>query len=300
MGTVQSAEVHVAIACTTNMYRVGGHLTGITGTVQLTDNGSDPLSLSGRRRLLLLDAARVSGNVRGCRRDSAGDVALHGHDGLRRGAGCRCHRRRGRLRAHVLGRRQRHRARRNRSRSATTAATTSSSAPDGTLHVSDAPARRRGVFTSRPPGRSGQQCTIANGDGTIAAADVTNVAITCADLHSIGGTVTGLLGGTLVLEDNNKRRRSRHGHRRRHVHVRRQGGAGRRVLGRDRDPAGGPAVLARHDHRHGQRRTSPRSRSRAVATRSRSTRSTLDPRPARSATPTATTCATRPTTSSWR
>ena len=52
----------------------------------------------------------------------------------------------------------------------------------------------------------GQSCTLANGSGT-ADADVTNVTVTCTDdeppppaTHSIGGTVSGLSGGTLRLD----------------------------------------------------------------------------------------------------
>ena len=52
----------------------------------------------------------------------------------------------------------------------------------------------------------GQSCALANGSGT-ADADVTNVAVTCTDddpppptTHSIGGTVSGLSGGTLRLD----------------------------------------------------------------------------------------------------
>ena len=51
---------------------------------------------------------------------------------------------------------------------------------------------------------SGQTCTVANGSGT-ASANVTNVAVSCASAGSgvtIGGTVTGLTGTGLVLQDN--------------------------------------------------------------------------------------------------
>jgi hypothetical protein len=44
-----------------------------------------------------------------------------------------------------------------------------------------------------------QACTVANGAGTIGAADVTNVSVTCTTTSfAVGGTVTGL-SGTLVL-----------------------------------------------------------------------------------------------------
>ena len=50
---------------------------------------------------------------------------------------------------------------------------------------------------------SGQSCSVANGSGTIAAADVTNVAVSCAasPTYSVGGTISGL-SGTVVLRDN--------------------------------------------------------------------------------------------------
>ena len=43
---------------------------------------------------------------------------------------------------------------------------------------------------------SGQTCTVANGSGTIAAADVTNVAVSCASspTYSVGGSTSGLCG----------------------------------------------------------------------------------------------------------
>jgi hypothetical protein len=46
----------------------------------------------------------------------------------------------------------------------------------------------------------GQNCTVANGSGTVGGANVTNVAVSCVVLsYSIGGTVAGLTGGTLQL-----------------------------------------------------------------------------------------------------
>jgi len=50
---------------------------------------------------------------------------------------------------------------------------------------------------------SGQKCGVANGSGT-ANAYVTNVQVTCAAIvtYTIGGTVSGLSGAGLVLEDN--------------------------------------------------------------------------------------------------
>ena len=48
---------------------------------------------------------------------------------------------------------------------------------------------------------SGQTCTVTNGTGT-ASANVTNVAVTCVPSFNIGGTVSGLAGTGLMLQNN--------------------------------------------------------------------------------------------------
>ncbi len=49
---------------------------------------------------------------------------------------------------------------------------------------------------------TGQNCSVANGTGTIAQADIANVAITCAaNTYTVGGSVSGL-NGTVVLQNN--------------------------------------------------------------------------------------------------
>ena len=50
---------------------------------------------------------------------------------------------------------------------------------------------------------TGQTCTVSNGTGTIAAANVTNVAVSCTNVatYTVGGSVSGL-SGTVVLQDN--------------------------------------------------------------------------------------------------
>jgi large repetitive protein len=53
------------------------------------------------------------------------------------------------------------------------------------------------------PSGPAQTCTIGNGSGTIAAANVTNVVVTCATgAFALGGTVSGLVGTGLVLQNN--------------------------------------------------------------------------------------------------
>lgn len=59
------------------------------------------------------------------------------------------------------------------------------------------------VTVKTQPSGPSQSCTIANGAGTIGSADVTNVAVTCATgTFTVGGTVSGLQGSGLVLQNN--------------------------------------------------------------------------------------------------
>jgi N-acetylneuraminic acid mutarotase len=49
----------------------------------------------------------------------------------------------------------------------------------------------------------GQSCSLTNSSGIVAAANVTNVGVSCADIdYNIGVSVSGLSGNGLVLEDN--------------------------------------------------------------------------------------------------
>ncbi|HMD75709.1 MAG TPA: hypothetical protein VKG05_17725, partial [Steroidobacteraceae bacterium] len=64
-----------------------------------------------------------------------------------------------------------------------------------------------GVSVLTPPINPYQDCVIANGTGTTAASDITNVVVTCKTnpnpAYAIGGTITGITGaGAVVLQDN--------------------------------------------------------------------------------------------------
>jgi hypothetical protein len=56
------------------------------------------------------------------------------------------------------------------------------------------------VTVNTQPTTPNQICTVANGSGT-ATANVTNVTVTCVLSYTIGGTVTGLVGTGLTLEN---------------------------------------------------------------------------------------------------
>jgi len=57
------------------------------------------------------------------------------------------------------------------------------------------------VTVKTQPSSPAQTCVVTNGTGT-ATANVTNVQLACGSDYTIGGTVTGLQGSGLVLEDN--------------------------------------------------------------------------------------------------
>jgi hypothetical protein len=59
------------------------------------------------------------------------------------------------------------------------------------------------VSVSTQPGTPSQTCTVANGSGTLAGSDITNIAVTCTThANTMGGTVTGLDGTGLTLQLN--------------------------------------------------------------------------------------------------
>jgi hypothetical protein len=52
------------------------------------------------------------------------------------------------------------------------------------------------------PSAPNQICSVTNATGTVAGANVTSVAVNCVNSYTIGGTVTGLAGTGLVLQNN--------------------------------------------------------------------------------------------------
>ena len=61
------------------------------------------------------------------------------------------------------------------------------------------------VTAKSQPSAPAQNCVVANGSGTVATANVTNVTVSCsaATGYTVSGTVTGLTGSGLILQDNN-------------------------------------------------------------------------------------------------
>jgi len=58
------------------------------------------------------------------------------------------------------------------------------------------------VTVQTQPSEPNQICTVSNGAGTVNGAMVTNITVTCEAGYTIGGTVSGLAGSGLVLQNN--------------------------------------------------------------------------------------------------
>ena len=59
------------------------------------------------------------------------------------------------------------------------------------------------VTVKTQPTNAWQTCTVSSGSGTVAAANITGVVITCVtNTYSVGGAISGLAGVGLVLQDN--------------------------------------------------------------------------------------------------
>jgi hypothetical protein len=59
------------------------------------------------------------------------------------------------------------------------------------------------VTVAAQPTNPSQTCVVTSGTGTVGSANVTNVSVTCTtNKYTIGGTVTGLTGTGLVLQNN--------------------------------------------------------------------------------------------------
>ncbi len=60
------------------------------------------------------------------------------------------------------------------------------------------------VTVASQPTAPSQTCTVTAGSGTVVSADITNIAVDCTvNSYTVGGTVSGVLGMGLTLQDNN-------------------------------------------------------------------------------------------------
>ena len=196
---------NVAVSCTANpTYAVGGSISGLSGTVVLQDNGGDDLSVSANGPFAFATklATGAAYNVTVKTNPSGQSCSVANGSG-------------------TIGSADVSNVAVSCANSPTYAVGGSVSGLSGTVVLQDNGGDDLSVSANGPftfatklaggaaynvtvkTNPSGQSCSVANGSGTIGAADVTNVAVSCATnpTYAVGGSVSGL-SGTVVLQDN--------------------------------------------------------------------------------------------------
>lgn len=204
-GSITGADItNVQIVCTTNPYSIGGTISGLAGSVVLS-NGSETLRLTG-------DGEFTFGTL--VNSGDAYDVRVTNHPtspvqicSVTNGSGTvetrnvtdvaiRCVTQRFNVGGTVLGLGAGKMVvlqNNDGDRLEVTA--------DGSFTFTT-PVASGGTFDvaiDRNP--TGQVCTVSGGNGTVASADITSVSVNCTDLHVLSGTVTGLMGKGLMLRN---------------------------------------------------------------------------------------------------
>jgi len=209
-GTVGGGDVtSVAINCATNRYMIGGTISGLAGTVTLQNNGGDDLAVTSNGSFAfstsLPSGSTYSVTVKTQPATPSQTCAVASGAGTVGNANITsvaitCTTNVYTIGGMVAG------------LAAGDSITLRNNGGDALVRSAN------GSFTFATPVASGQPyavtvtsptapisqtCTVATGAGTVGGSDVTNVAVTCAtNTFTIGGTVSGLTGTGLVLQDN--------------------------------------------------------------------------------------------------
>jgi trimeric autotransporter adhesin len=209
-GTIRGADAsNVEVACASNRFTIGGRVTGLAGSgLSLQLNGGNDLSIVGNG-VFAFETALQSGaayqvSVRRQPSNPSQVCTVSNNAGT------------------VAGGNVTNIAVNCVSSSFTIGGTVSGLAGSGlVLQLNgdgDLPIASNGSFTFATPLSSGSQyrvnvaaqpsnptqvCTVASGSGTVGGTNVTNVRVSCASsTFSVGGTVIGLMGSGLVLQNN--------------------------------------------------------------------------------------------------
>jgi hypothetical protein len=209
-GTIRSGDAsNVEVACASNAFTIGGAVTGLAGSgLVLRLNGGNDLSIVGNGAFAfgtaLQNGARYDVTVRTQPANPSQECSIANAS------------------SSVAGRNVTNIAVNCVTRQFTLGGTVSGLAGSGlVLDVNggdDLPIPSNGSFTFETPLTSGtrygvrvaaqpsnptQVCTVASGDGTIGTVNVNSVRVTCASsTFSVAGTVVGLMGSGLVLQNN--------------------------------------------------------------------------------------------------
>jgi hypothetical protein len=214
-GTVGAASVaNITVTCMTNSFTIGGPITGLEGTgLQLRLNNGQPLNVLPRATSFAFSALLPSGSsyvvdvIRDPSTPAQDCVAVPAtRTGTVPGANVTnvavtCTTRSFRIGGSVSGLRGDGLVLRKQDGETRAIASNGSYFFDN-LHLSGS---QYEVSVATQPSDPSQTCTIANNRSTVGNGDVRNVNVTCAtDTFSVGGSVTGLLGSGLVLQNNGR------------------------------------------------------------------------------------------------
>jgi hypothetical protein len=209
IAAIAQDESGVTVTCTTNSYKIAGTVTGLVGSgLTLRNNGGDDLPISGDGGFMfptsVASGATFTVTVKTQPTGPEQTCQLSGASGTVGGSD---------VTGVVV----------NCATNTYTVGGTVTGLAGGGLVLqnnagNDLPITGNGSFAFSTPIASGgafsvtvkaqptapvQICAVSQASGTVASGNVTTVAVTCAtDSYAVGGTVTGLTGGGLVLQNN--------------------------------------------------------------------------------------------------
>jgi hypothetical protein len=207
-GTMGTANVtSVTVNCAANRYTIGGTISGLAGTVVLQNNGGDDLSVTTNGTFAfsapVASGATYAVTVKtqpGTPSQTCTVTAGTGTVGSANVTGVlvACVTNKYTVGGTVAGLAGGSVTLKNGAENLTVSA-------NGPFTFTTAVASAAGyaVTVATQPTGPAQTCTITGGTGTITNANVTNVTVTCVtNQYTVGGTVSGLVGTGLVLQNN--------------------------------------------------------------------------------------------------
>jgi large repetitive protein len=212
-GTIGSSSVtNIAVTCMTDRFTVGGAITGLVGTgLRLQLNNQPPLNVPAAAASFTFPTLLASGSAYAVKVDRnpsnpAQDCSVSPatQTGIVPGqnvtnVAVTCTTRSSRIGGTVSGLQGDGLVLRNND-GETLAIASNGDFFFSNLHLSGSQYQ---VAVQTLPSNPSQTCTIANGSGTVGSGDVRNVRVTCAvATFKVGGTVSGLLGSGLTLQNN--------------------------------------------------------------------------------------------------
>ncbi|AKU95962.1 PUTATIVE HEMAGGLUTININ-RELATED Protein [Labilithrix luteola] len=200
-GTVGDADVtDVTITCADDVYAIGGNVSGLDGTLVLSNNDGDDLSVSANGPFAFTKRVPKGSEYAVTVRTQPGKQQCT----VAKGSGnatsdvsdvsVTC------VRAYSVGG--------NVTGLTGTLVLENNGGDALTVNTNGAFTFATSLVTSSPYAVTvrtqpqNQICSVTDGSGTIAAADVSNVTVTCAPTFGVGGTVSGLAAGSVVLQVN--------------------------------------------------------------------------------------------------